>query len=188
MLAKDDRVAAMLLGRRAIRVVPLPGFEPVEGEELPTVGVRILLESELDETRIDAVQYVDLIAKKHRLDARSMLEMDAEILDREVMRATVLRAFVEPLDGNEKPGAEPKRFFESLARVRTLDSVILRAFFEVYLEHHDYVSPYRNLDEAGVKELADALSKGPNAAVSLALYDAATLRRLALSMAALLVT
>lgn len=183
MTVRDERIAAMLLGRRAVRPVPVPGFEAREGEEQPTVGVRILLESEIDEARLDAIQYVETQAKKRNLDSRHLLELDAELLDREVQRAIVQRAFVDVGSGGDiKPGQEPAKFFESLARVRMLDSVLLRWFFDVYLDHQNYVSPYRSLSEDAVRELADALSKEPMSPAILAQFDADSLRRLVLSL------
>ena len=177
----------MLAGRRAVRAVPVPGFEAKEGEEVPTVGVRILTESELDEARIDAQLYIVQQAKKRQLEARDLLELDAELLDREIWRATILRAFIA-LDVEEQPGKEPPRFFESYPRVRALDSVLLVAFWELYKQHQNYVNPYRSLSDDEAKELADALSKGQIDPVILALYDAASLRRLVRSLVSPLAT
>lgn len=183
MSVKDEHVAAMLLGRRAIRVVPLPGFVPVGDEPVPTIGVRILTEGDLDAARVDAIQYAELLARKRNIETRRMLELDAEILDRELQRAIVFRAFVEPTEAPLKPGEEPKTFFDSITRIRQhVDSVLLKAFFEVYCEHQEFVSPYRSMNDDEAKELADTLSKEPNVGAFLALYDAPSLRRLVLTL------
>ena len=182
---KDDRVSALLLGRRAVRVIPFPGSVSEEGAEPLLVGVRILLESEIDEARLDAAQYVKNEAGKRKLDAAELLSIDAELLDREVQRAIVFRAYV---DADTVSAKEVARFFQSIQAVRQLDSVIFRALFDVYLDHHNYVNPLRELSEPEVRELADALSKGQTERAFLALYDAASLRRLVLSLAALRAT
>ena len=169
----DERVSAMLRGRRDVRLVPLPGFG--DDAEPVMVGIRILLEREIDEARAEAGQYVEALAKRYRLDARDMLSIDAENLDREVQRQLVFRAFV---DTDKQPNGDYRPFFVSPTAVRDLDSVFQQTLFNVYLDHLNYVSPLRGLGEQEVEELVEALGKGQELPGLLGLYDAPTLRTL----------
>jgi hypothetical protein len=178
----DERIRAMLRGRREVRVLPMPGTEEGAGD---TVGVRVLLEQEVDEARLEALQYVNGMAKRYRLDARDMLSIDGELLDREIERQLVFRAFVDP----DKPAeGDYKHFFGAPQAVRQLDTVLQRTLFHLYIDHQNYVSPLRGLDETEVQELAEALGKGRNAKATLALYDAPSLRSLVHILAARLAT
>lgn len=162
----DERIAAMLRGRRAVRMVPLPGFG--EDSELVMVGIRVLTEEEIDAARAEATQYVRSLATKYRLDVREMLSVDAENLDREVQRQLVYRAFV---DGSGE--GEPKLFFNGIGRVRQLDSVMQQTLFTMYLDHQNYVNPLRGMDEDDVAGLVEALKnardRGPVGAIRCAL-------------------
>jgi hypothetical protein len=175
MDVSDERIKAMLRGRREVRMVPLPGFG--DGELL-MVGIRVLLEDEIDAARANATQYAKAIAAQYRLDVREMLSIDAEVLDREVQRQLVYRAFLNA-DGD----GEPKPFFDGIGRVRQLDTVMLQTLFNLYLDHQNYVSPLRGLDEDDVAGLVAALKKTPETEALLGLYDARTLRSLSLTLA-----
>jgi len=179
----DERVSAMLRGRREVRSVPLPGFGA--SDEPIMVGVRILTEQEIDEARAEAGQYVDALAKRYRLDARDMLSIDSENLDREVQRQLVFRAFV---DVDKQANGEHRPFFVAPQAVRQLDSVMQQTLFNVYLDHQNYVNPTRGMDEQEVAELVDALGKGQDLPALLGLYDAPTLRTLVRIMVSQLVT
>lgn len=158
----DARIAEILMGRRAVRVYPLPFAREIE------VGVRLLSEQEIDEARLEAQRYV----KKVNAD----VSVDGDFIERETRRQIVWRAFVDAAD-KERP------FFASDALVRGLDAEMVTALFELYYEHQSWVSPLRNLDADGVKELADALGKASNAPALLLDCDSATLRSLCISMA-----
>ncbi len=173
----DERIRAMLRGRRDVRMVPLPGFG--DDDELMMVGIRVLIEEEIDAARAEATQYARSLAAKYRLDAREMLSIDAENLDREVQRQLVYRAFVNP-----EAGGEPKPFFDGIGRVRQLDSVMLQTLFNMYLDHQNYVNPLRGLEQDDVSALVEALKKTPETEALLGLYDARSLRSLALTLAA----
>ncbi len=173
----DERIAAMLRGRREVRMVPLPGFG--DDAELVMVGIRVLTDEEIDAARAEATQYVRNLAAKYRLDVREMLSVDAENLDREVNRQLVYRAFVNP--GGE---GEPKLFFDGIGRVRQLDSVMQQTLFYMYLSHQDYVNPLRGLQEDDVAALVEGLKKTPETEALLGQYDARSLLRLALTLAA----
>ncbi|MCC7542354.1 MAG: hypothetical protein IT379_39415 [Deltaproteobacteria bacterium] len=159
----DERLQAILRGRRDVRRVPFPGADSV------ALGVRILLDVDLDHARIEAQRYV----KKLGAD----LDVDPELLDREIERQVIWRAFVVPDDPELPP------FFPSDRDVRVLDSVTVRALFNVYREHQEWVSPLVALDEGGQKALIDALGKGLEPEATFSAFDANTLRRLCLSMA-----
>lgn len=173
----DERIRAMLRGRREVRVLPMPGAEDDSGL---TIGVRVLTEEEIDAARAEAVQYVNALAKRYKLEGRDMLTVDGELLDREIERQLVYRAFVDPDQGD---GKQHPVFFKSPLAVRQLDSVMHRTLFHVYLDHQNYVSPLRGLSDADAEGLADALGKGQNGKVALALLDAPTLRNLARTLA-----
>ena len=173
----DDRVRDMLRGRRAVKVIPMPGTDEDSGI---LVGVRILTEEEVDAARLDAVQYVNSLAKRARVDARDMLSVDAELLDREIQRQLVQRSFLNP----EKGEGDYKPFFPAPQAVRQLDTTLQQTLFHVYLDHQNYVSPLRGMGEAEVRELAEALGKEPTARARLGLYDAPTLRTLVHILAA----
>jgi hypothetical protein len=172
----DERITAMLLGRRAVRVMPMPGMD--EGSDV-VIGVRILTDEEIDAARCESVQYVNAQAKRYRLDSRDMLSVDGELLDREIERQMVFRAFVDP----DKTEGDYKPFFVSPQAVRQVDSVLQRTLFHIYLDHQNYVSPLRALDDEQARELAETLGKGPNATVALGLCDAASLRSLVHTLA-----
>lgn len=182
----DPRLSALQLGRRAVRIVPFPGSFSEEGDEPLVVGVRVLLESEIDQCRLDAITYAHAKAKRLNLSPVEMLSIDSEIVDREVQRAIVFRAFVDAdtLDKSDGDGKkkDPAPFFSTLQAVRQLDAVMLLCLSTLYLEHVDYVNPYRNLGEAEVEELADALSKGLPTKASWERFDSDSLRRLLRSL------
>jgi hypothetical protein len=173
----DDRIRAMLRGRREVRELPMPGTDEDAGI---MIGVRVLTEEEIDASRAEAVQYVNALAKRYRLEGRDMLTVDGELLDREIERQLVHRAFV---DTEQIDGQPHQPFFKSPQAVRQLDSVMHRTLFHVYLDHQNYVSPLRGLSDADAEGLADALGKGQNGTVALALLDAPTLRNLARTLA-----
>lgn len=175
----DARIRAMLRGRREVRLVPLPGFGV--SDEPVLVGIRILTEEEIDDSRAEAQQYVIGLAKKHKLDAREMLSLDAEVLDREIQRQQVFRAFLEPeknVDEAHKP------FFVAPSGVRQLDSVMQQTLIKLYEDHQNYVDPHSALDEEEVAELVEALGKEQGVPAVLGLFDAPTLRIFVHSLAA----
>lgn len=172
----DERIKAMLRGRREVRMVPLPGFG--DGE-LIMVGIRVLTEEEVDAARAEATQYAKNLAAKYRIDAREMLSIDAEVLDREVQRQLVYRAFV-----NAEKGDGDNRFFGAPQAVRQLDTVMQQTLFNMYLDHQNYVSPLRDLEDDEVAGIVAALKKTPETEALLGLYDARSLRSLSLTLAA----
>jgi hypothetical protein len=166
----DERIAAMLRGRRQVFRVPFPGSADVE------VGFRILTDAELDHCRLEAARQ----AKKLGAD----LDADPELLERLIERQIVWRACVDPDSDAEKPGA----FFPSASDVATLDSVLVRELSNAYMEVQELVSPRVTLDEAGVKELVDALGKEPGATALLTRFAPPTLIACVRSLAARLRT
>ncbi len=167
------RISKMLGGRRAVRVMQLPG---IDADELVVdVGVRILTEEDIDECHLEAIQYIREKAKKIGLDSTDVLDVDPDILDRERMRGIVFKAFVEPKPDDH---GNHKSFFPVQRAVRQLDTVIVKTLFDVYLDHQNYVSPLLTGNPDEIKELADALGKGLSSAVILSRYDAPTLRSL----------
>lgn len=158
----DERVRAILQGRRNVRAYPLPFARDVE------VGVRVLAEHEIDSARIEAQNY----AKKVRAD----LDIDPDFLEREARRQIIWRAFVDPTD-HERP------FFASDREVRELDAEIVRALFELYYEHQAWISPLHRMNKEQARELADALGKAPEPRALLVDFDSDTLRSLCICLA-----
>lgn len=178
------RISAMLRGRRSIRTLDLPWAPNEEEAEVIEVGVRILLDDEIDDARLDAVQYVQGRAKARRLDLNAMLAVDPEIVDREITRQLIFRAFVQPKEDLEKKDHLP--FFPAPQAVRQLDSVMVETLFETYIDQQNYVNPLRTIDEDEARELVDALGKEHGAEVILSQYDAPSLRSLLHTLAVLL--
>lgn len=172
-----DRIKEMLKGRRAVRVVPFPAMP---GASVANVGIRVLTGEEVDEARLDAVQYVQQRAQARGIDPLLMMQLDAEILDEDTKRALIYRAFVKP-DPDPKT-KEHATHFDFLESVRKLDTVMVNQLHQMYLEQQERVNPLLgDLSDDAVRELADALGKPEEeltASLILSQYDAPTLRRL----------
>lgn len=163
----DDRIRAMLLGRRAVHAVPFPGAGP----DGPQIGFRLLLDSDLDAARVQASRHVKTLGGD--------LDADPELLDRLIERQIVWRACVDPDDSS----SDPRPFFPSDHDVGKLDSVMVRSLFRAYLEVQDLVSPHARLTDEQLSELCDALGKEPGATVLLDQFAPETLKRCVRSMA-----
>lgn len=166
----DERIALMLRGRRQVFRVPFPGSTDIE------IGLRILADGELDSARLEAAR----LAKKLGAD----LDADPELLDRLIERQIIWRACVDADDQDPSPRA----FFPSAADVAGLDSVLVRELSNAYAEVQELVSPRITLDEAGVKELVDALGKEPGGTALLMRFAPPTLIACVRSLAAQLRT
>lgn len=174
----DESIQGMLRGRRNVQVVPFPGVESEDGK---TVGVRILLEEEMDQCRSAAVQYLHDRAKKLRLDPADLLDGDPEMLGREIKRQVISVAFVDT-DTIGNPNGEEK-FFPGIVQVRFLDTVMMETLWNVYLSHQQHVNPLLSFtSQADVESLVDELGKEPGAQAILSWYDAPSLRSLVLTL------
>jgi hypothetical protein len=169
----DERLRAMMRGRREVRVVPFPGMWDQDGAN---IGIRILTDDEIDQAFMDATVYVRAKATSLRLTAPQLLETNAEILDRENHRQLVFRAFVQAEPDIET--GEHKRFFPSSLAVQQLDSELVQTLYAMYLDHQNYVNPSRGMTPEDVATVAEHLGKEPGAGVLLMAYDAPTLRSL----------
>lgn len=184
---KDDRVSALLLGRRAVRVIPFPGSVSEEGAEPLLVGVRLLTGTLIDQCRIDAAQYIKNKAKAAEMEIHELLQIESVGRERsmstdELYRAMVFRAYIHPDDVEKK---DPRSIFGSLQEVRGIDADIFEQLWEAYLDHQQYVSPRKSLEDVDVMELADALGKGPlREKAILALCEPGSRLRLLLTLAA----
>lgn len=178
MDARNEQVRALLLGRRKVQAVTIPGSEDTELQ----AGVRILLEEEIDECRLEATEWIKKKAAAIKLDPAMLLSIDAELLDREIERQIIYRAFV---DLEKKPDAHDyDPFFQAPQAIRQLDSVMVRTLFEIYSNHQQYVNPLKGLEPEEAKELAEALGKVHGAEAILGQYDAPALRLLVHILAA----
>lgn len=176
----DDRIRAMARGRGGVSRVPFPflGDAPTDGGEPVMVGVRLLLDSEIDQCKIDALQYVRGAADTLKLSVHEMLSISPELLDREEKRMVLYQSF---LDVDTLDSAEPQRFFMAPGQLRQLDALLVDTLMELYLAHQNEANPLHGLDEGEVAELVDALgkvseSKDTPIGLLLGLYDAPTLR------------
>lgn len=170
----------MLKGRRAVRQVPFPGMEE---DANAVIGVRILSDSEIDDCRVHASGYMERRAKAMpgQMEGAQLASIDPEFLQREIKRQMIALAFVS---ATERDGSgKPLPFFPSPDAVESLDPLMVESFFQVYLQHNDYVNPYAFLDEAKITELVDALGKEGADAAWLSLCDADTLGRCVLTLA-----
>lgn len=164
----------MLKGRRDVRVMPFPGV-PEDTEDPPQMGVRCLIEDEVDDCRLQATQYLIGRAKAKKIDFALLMHADPEMLEREINRQLVFRAIVDP-EKNDKNEHDP--FFPSPQAVRQLDTVLVETLQECWLDQQDYVSPLKSTSESDFVELAEALGKGRGGEAILSELDAVTLRRL----------
>lgn len=169
----DARVAQILRGSRAHRVIPFPGHDEL------TVGVRLLSDGECDDCRIQALSELASVAKKRGWDPQFLAEADPEYLQRLIERQIVWRAFHDP-DTVDLP--EPKRFFPLFADVASLGSVEQARLFEAYLEHQRFVAPLRGLDEEEAEAVVEALGKGQSGPAFLGAFERSTLVHLLISL------
>lgn len=159
-----DAFALALSGRRAISKYPFPG---VDGQR---VGVRMLRDEEVDEARVEA---------QHFLKEKGVIvEIDPEFFDREIQRRLVARAFVDA--ESDADFAAP--FFESVADVRSLDSVMVRHLYELYVAHVHAMDPLLGASVEEVDEIVEALGKSASAE-RLTQLDRLSLLNCVLSMA-----
>lgn len=164
----DERVQAIVAGRRSVGRVAFPGQTDVE------VGVRLLTERDIDLARFEAQMYLERQAKKLRLDMVDLVRTDPESLDREHQRQVILAAFVDP----DSPAERPRSFFDDIEQVRSLDSVLTQRLWELYVEWQDTVNPRYSLTEEEVTALLDALKDEPVAKVLLGTFERETLQSL----------
>ena len=169
----EERVREILLGRRAVRTIDMPGFPGVK------VGIRILYEFEIDSARVEAAKYVRDRAKEVLFDAAALLAIEPELFDRECQRQVLQRAVI---DADSDP-TSPRPFFPSDLDVRQLDSVTVRALWDAYAEHQEWVSPRYSLSDEDVEKLVDALGKESAPGVTLAHFERDTLESCVRSMA-----
>jgi len=159
----DAELETMLEGRRAVRRVH---FEPLKRE----IGIRALSDYEIDQAKLEAQRYCKRVGAD--------IDMDPDFLEREKERQFVWRSVVEP--------EEPHRpLFGSDEIVRkSLDSALVRAFFNAYIDVLDELTPVIRLTEEEVSELVDSMGKehAPQA-VALRHYAHDTLRSLVRIMA-----
>lgn len=175
----DERIKLLAKGR----FKPSRASFPFLGVDDAPIGVRLLSDVECDSCRFEAMAWVTGQAKARRQVAREMLDLDASILDREMERRIIHRAFLDPdtLDDDK-----PQPYFKSTAEIAELDAFTVSTLSELYAEHQNAMNPLRGLSEAEAEGLMDALGKafadpqGPNIDLVLATYDAPTLRRLLL--------
>lgn len=176
MATFDERIQKLAAGR----MKPSRATFPFLGEDV-LVGVRLLSDSECDAARIEAVNWVRARAKAMKLTPSDLLSIDANVLDRELERRIIRRAFLDPDTLDDE---SPALFFASTADVAKLDALTVSTLTELYLDHQNEMNPLTGLDDAEAERFMDALGKastdpeGPDLNLVLATFDADTLRRL----------
>lgn len=169
MNVRDERVQAVLAGRRAIREIPFPGDPSI------TIGIRLLSEAKIDDARLDALEYVEQRAKKADAKLDSLLSHDPDTYSREHERQVLWRALFDYSTRDEK---DPAPFFPSMREFREVDGSIVSQLWEHYQDLLDAVDPKLRLTEEQAEELIDALGKGQTEPVLLAQFGPDTLRDL----------
>lgn len=152
MKITDDRIRAMLLGRRAFRVIQFPGAPEIK------VAVRLLSESEIDACRVAGQSMFLASCEKRKWSPEKAIQIDPLMHTRYVDRQIVWRAFFDPDTISAKT---PEPFFPSETDVAELDSVMTSDLLAAYVEHQDLVTPGRTLGAEEVDALIDAMGKGP---------------------------
>jgi hypothetical protein len=160
----DEAVFAAIEGRRAVKRYPFPGSDS-------ECGIQMLTDGKIDTIRIDAQNY----CKGKKVE----LTLDPEFLDRSIMRYTILAAFVNP-DKNDEP------FFDGIEDVMSLDNVMIRTLYELYIAHQQTMDPMAYASREEVDALVAQLGKPGNAEGRLSLFDRPTLLSFVLSMASVL--
>lgn len=169
----------MLAKPRALRVIKWPTRGDIE------LGVRLLTERELDLCRIEAQRGFRKHFEAIRVDPNSAIDVDPEMLERQIRREIIARAYY---DAETINAAEPTPFFPSASAVAELDSVAADELFRMYVEHQDYVNPSVTLTEDEAKELIATLGKEQEARAIFSLFAPDTLVSLLHSLACRLST
>ena len=164
-------VRKLLKARMQTRTVKLPGSDL-------DVGVRLLTEREMDQTRFASFAYLAEEAKRMGVKPAELVEVDPDLLDREKSRQLIMRAFVAPGGGSSQP------FFPSVAAIReTVDAVMVQNLMELYAEHQEVRAAVRKIDDAALESLLPGLaSEGSD--VLLSYFDVDTVRRITRALAA----
>ena len=174
----EARVSAAILGSRAARTYTFPGTSIDDAIE---VAVRVIPDGEIDSCRVAAQVHVLKLAKTRGWKPDAMVNLDPALLDRELERQIVFRAFID----SETIGQPvPTRFFESVDEVRKLDSVLLTTLVSLYIEHQEWTSGITDVDGEEVERLVEALGKGLTPQVFLGRYAPNTLRSFVIFLAA----
>lgn len=179
----DERFQAMLKGRRAVKVVAMPGFESDDPDatDSPKVGIRILTDDELDDARRQATDFVLRRAKQMGIEADLLLRIDTDMRDSEFERCMIAKAFVLP--DADADGKHKAFFAQGSASLRSMDASLRRKFLGAYLEHQQFVNPQIVQTEAELEQLIDDLGKGLGAEATLLQLDAPSLLRCVLILA-----
>lgn len=171
MKYSDEKIRASLSGRFQIRECQFPGMPGIR------LGIRILKDSEMDECRLQAVEYIKGKISKSKVDAaetKVLMEIDPLFYDRVFYREVVSRAFVD-WEKKEEP------FFSSMEEVAELDPHTVLALFELYGTFQQEADPYRYCGPEEVEKLVEAMGKSEILVALLNEFDAPTLRSLLLS-------
>lgn len=170
----DQRVAAILAGKRDFGIYPFPGLEGVE------VAIRVLTDYELDQCRLAAQKWVRDQCKRRGWKTEAAVEVDPQLLDRAIERELLWWACY---DSETVSDDEPVRFFEKSLDVGKLDQTQIAALTSAYIERQQWTTPLLQADDEEVDELIEALGKAQVPEVFLGRYAPSTLSRLLITLA-----
>lgn len=173
-------VRKLMRARQAPVKTMLPGTEGIP------LCVRLLADKDVDAAKLGAFKFLQDEAKRLGVEPGVLLAVDPEIYEREKTRQILFRAFVETTE--PEPGKERPLFFPSVAYLRELDTVMVQALLDLYLEHQETRTTERRLDEDAVRKLVGAVSTSENPLALVSLLDHVTLQTLVRELAARLAT
>ena len=169
----DIRLRQVLSGRRDFGKFPFPGCEQF------TVSVRLLTEEEMDDCLLNAHNEVLHKVRASGNTLREYLDETPQAIDVERQRQILFKALFTAKSTQE----DAKPFFPHVDAIRTLDTVLRMQLFEEYLDWQDACNARKRLTDEQVEELVEKVKKEPSGKVSLAQYDAHTLRTCVRSLA-----
>lgn len=172
----DERVAAIIRGTRALRLIDFPGREGVQ------VAVRLLSGSEVDDACIAAAG-----ALRTQMMGRDLVlftDVAPKLLDQAQRREMIARAFY---DASTADAERPVQFFADATVVgRECDAPTIERLFAAYLEHQRSVAAPTSLSDGEVDDAVGAVALGEALPHDVTALDDDTLRRLCVAMSSAL--
>lgn len=168
MTALHERYRERLAERLRPQTIDVPGFER------GSLAVRLLSDKQIGDAKIAAYHYLERECKEAGVSVAGLIDVDAEVYDRERVIQIVHRAFVDAEQVDEDDPTECKPAFPA-SWVRDLDAVTVQTFLDAYLEYQDTKGIRRDVSDEAMDELVASLRE-PGGEAGLVLLDAAQLR------------
>lgn len=173
----DERLAAILRGRRAFRVIDFPGAPPEAGVK---IAVRVLTEAELDSCRLQSQVKLRSFCETRKWDPTTVVDIDPGLVSRYSEREIVWSAFYDPETIDKE---QPDRFFQTVRDVESLDATSLTRLHEAYNEHQEWAAPLHRMTEEEVQGMIEQLGNAQSAPAELHRCERSTLVRFVISLA-----